>query len=282
MTSPAAEIFVKGAKILREDPRRCGNTVNIEGECSMLVSGDLHGNRPALARIIQACGIRKSPTSFLLLQELIHGELEASTGLDRSVDLLLRAVRLLIDFPTQVLFVMGNHDLAQATGGEITKNTGNVCQAFAQGVLDSYGEHGPEVLDAIYEFLLAMPLAIRLPNRLQISHTLPCPWRMKLADPGILTRPSAPEDLKRGGPVYEWTWGRNQNDQQLEQLAEQLDVDLFVLGHRHVPDGIEAIGERAVILNSDNLRGCVLPIDCTRSYSVTDAMQAAVPVSALV
>ncbi|NLW85325.1 MAG: hypothetical protein GXY38_00445 [Planctomycetes bacterium] len=281
MACPAADIFRRGADILRNDSRRTGNVVTVAAPCEIMLTGDLHGDRQAMTRIVQACGIKRSADKYLLLQEVIHGSIEQTGGTDRSIDLLLRAVRLLIECPEQVLFVMGNHDLAQATGGEISKDSCNVCRAFTQGVEYAYAQQAPEVMEAVNEFLLAMPLAVRLPNRIFVSHSLPTPQRMELAGMEILSRQWTQSDLHRGGPMYEWTWGRSHTEQFAQQLAQQIDVDLFVIGHRHVEDGVEVIGEHALILNSDGPRGCVLPMDCSKPYTVSQAMAAVVAVSAL-
>jgi len=183
---------------------------------------------------------------------------DPATGHDRSAELLLRAARLKVQHPRQVLFVLGNHDVAQVTGSEIMKGGRGVCRAFAAGVNFAFGGEGPEVLSAIEKFLLSMPLAIRCPNGVLISHSLPSPSRMKLAGTEILSRPYRDEDLRRGGPVYEWTWGRNQTAEQLDELAAKLGVEFFILGHHHADSGFEMLSPRGMVVMSDHEHGCIV------------------------
>ncbi len=257
MASAVADIFRRAADLLRTDPRRSGNLVQLEDAVEVLLAGDIHGNRNWLTRIINAAKVESRDAGRLVLQEVIHGPLDAA-GRDRSFDLLLRSARLLVAQPQRVLFLMGNHDLAQATGGEISKEGRNTCKDYAVTVCNDYGTDGPDILQASYDFLLAMPLAIRCPNKVLLSHSLPSPNRMKFGGAEILGRPATGPDLVRGGPVYEWTWGRGQTPAQTDALAAELGVELFILGHRHTPDGFEKITPRAVTIASDHDFGCVV------------------------
>ena len=192
-----------------------------------------------------------------MLQEIVHGPDCPKTGHDRSVELLLRAARLKVKFGRQVIFIMGNHDLAQMTGNEIAKEGRGACKAFVAGVEYCFGDDAAEVLEAVGAFQASMPLAVRCPNRVLISHSLPSPYRMELAGTEILTRGYKQDDMSRGGPAYEWTWGRDQTDEQTDMLAEMLDVDFFLLGHRKV-ENWELVTSRAVAIAADTLRGCVV------------------------
>jgi hypothetical protein len=276
-----ADILRRAAELNLRDPRRKGNLLEAQGPCHALVAGDIHGNRAALGKIIAHAAVEKDPNRLLLLQEVIHGPLDPRTHQDRSVELLVRVARLKEACPDRVLFVLGNHDLAQATGSEINKDGAGVCKAFSAGVEFAYPESGGEVLHAVKEFLLSMPLAVRLPNRVLVSHSLPSPDRMQDAGPDILTRSVRPEDLRRGGAVYEWTWGRGHTPEQIDALASQLDVDFFVLGHRHTRAGWEMISRRAVTLASDHEHGCVLDLPAGAPLTAETVSDFVCPVSAL-
>lgn len=248
MASPAADIFRQAADANRRDPRRRGNVVHLEPGREVIVAGDVHGHRANLAKVISGAALGEHPDRRLVLQEIVHGPVDPRSGHDRSIDLLLRAARLKLAHPQQVLFVLANHDLAQVTGNEITKEGAGVCRGFSDGVRYAFGDDADEVLAAVDEFLLSAPLAIRSPNGVLISHTLPSPGRECDLPDGEY----ADADLRRGGPVYEWTWGRRHTPEFLERLAGRMDVELFVLGHVHLDGGYELIDGRAVILNCDN------------------------------
>lgn len=253
----AADIFRQAAELNRNDPRRQGNVVHVGRPPRTLIAGDLHGSRSNLNTLLHHA--EKDPRALLVLQEIIHGPDDPRTGHDRSAEVMLRAARAKIERPEHVLFLLGNHAVAQITGNEITKEGRGSCKAFDNGLRYCFADEAPEVYAAILGFCRSMPLAIRFDNGLLASHTLPSPERMDLADLTILERPwQDTEELRRGGAVYEWTWGRNQTAEQLDQLAETLGIESFVLGHKHIQTGWEALPARGIHLMTDDAMGQVL------------------------
>ncbi len=246
MPSPAADIFRTAAGLFRDDPRREGNVLTLEPQREVLLCGDIHGHRRNLTRVLKAANVSGDPARRLVLQELIHGPADARSGTDRSGELLLRAARLKTQHRDGVLMLLANHDIAQVTGNEIIKDGVGYCANFRRGVDYAFGDDAGEVLEAMAEFFLALPLAVRTPGGVWMSHSLPSPHRMDKAGCDILEHSGyAEEDLVRGGPAYEWTWGRDQTDAQLDDLAGTLGVEYFLLGHRPTPAGFEPIAERA-------------------------------------
>ncbi len=258
MPNYVADIFRRAAELNIRDPRREGNTVYVEDGVEMLVAGDIHGRRDALTKIINYAAVDRLPHRRVVLQEITHGPIDPKTGQDRSIELLMRAARLKVTYPDQVLFVLSNHDLSQVTDNEIVKNGRRVCLAFTEGVKAAFGDDADEVLLELRSFLLSMPLALRTPGGVFITHSVPFPERMEVAGVEILMRVLNSKDLVRGGGAYEWVWGRNQTDEQLDELAEKLGVDFFVLGHKQMNVGWEPLGHRAVTLASDNDHGAVV------------------------
>jgi len=279
--SPVAEMFRRAASLVRDDPRRNGNVVELADAGEVIVAGDLHGNRNALSKIIHYAELGKDAARRLVLQEIIHGPADPASGKDRSIDLLVRAVRLMVETPRQVIFLMGNHDLAQATGAEILKSGGSACREFTAGVHHCFGADGDEVLDGLGEMLLALPIAVRCPNRVLLSHSLPPPHRSSRETLEVLQRPYEHADLRRGGAVYDWTWGRGQTPEQIDMLAAQLDVDFFILGHAHSPEGYELITPRCVTIASDNSSGCVVRFPTTQPLTAGALPQYIKPIAAI-
>jgi hypothetical protein len=273
----AADIFRQAAQANVEDPRRRGNVVELEAGCDVIVTGDVHGNRQTFARILAYFERPSARPRRLVLQELIHGPLDEATGQDRSVELLLRAARLKLARPTDVVFLLGNHDLAQITGIEVAKEGAESCKAFIEGVRFAFGADGEQVLTAVDDFIRSMPLAAKCPNGVWITHSLPSPMRTAAAGVEILTRPYRYEDFLRGGAVYDWTWGRGQTDEQIDALAAALGAELFVLGHRHTQAGIEAVARRAVAIASDHNHGCLVEFASDLPLDADMAMMSATP-----
>ncbi len=257
-------MFRRAAAMVRQDPRRRGNVVELTAPREVVVAGDLHGNRAALDKVLRYARPGAVDGPALVLQELIHGPPDEKSGQERSVELLVRAVRMMVEHPQQVLFLMGNHDLAQATGAEILKTGGSVCKDFVRGAEYCFGEAAGEVLEAAGELFLALPLAVRTPNGVWMSHSLPSPARTTPEILNVLHRPYEASDFRRGGGVYEWTWGRGQKPEQIEALAAELKVEYFILGHRHLDEGYEFLGPRCLTITSDGPGGCLVRFPCDR------------------
>ena len=277
---PAADIIRRAAQLNRDDPRRQGSCIQLTGQCEVIVSGDIHGNRQNLAKILAYANLPGKADRFLVLQEIIHGPADPASGQDRSIELLLRAARLKCAHEAQVLFVLGNHDVAQITGSEITKNGQSFCKSFAEGVGYSFGQaDAAEILDAVAEFLLSLPLAVRCDNGVLIAHSLPSARQPSAAE--TLSRPFGKDDLSRRGGAYNWTWGRGHTPEQLESLAGELGVEFFILGHRHAAGGLEVLSRRAVVLASDHPHGQIIHFSTDSPLSAESAQAKARPIVAL-
>ncbi len=258
MSGIVADIFRRVAELNAEDPRRQGNVVSIPPDREVVVVGDIHGSRDALAKVIGYANRLPADRRCLVLQELIHGAIDPDTGHDRSIELILRTARIKLSQPDQIVFLMGNHDVAQLTGNEITKDGQPCCETFRAGVEFLFGDQAGQIMAAFAEMIESLPLAVRCPNGVLVSHSLPSPGRMDSAGVEILDRPYRREDFARGGGVYEWTWGRGQTPEQLDQLREMLGVRFFILGHRHTAQGCEAIAPGAWTVASDHAHGCMV------------------------
>ena len=277
-----AEIFRQASDSNRKDPRRRGNLVQLDDQAEIIIAGDLHGHRGNMAKILDYADLPHRPDRILVLQEIIHGPLDTGTGLDRSAELLMRAARVRLSCPN-LLFLLGNHDLAQVTGNEITKEGRGVCKDFSRAMADAFGGQADDVAQALNEFLLSSPLAIRFDQRVMATHSLPSPQRMELAGLGIFAAQGYTDrDMRRGGGAYEWTWGRNQSPEQLDDLAAKLGTEFFVLGHRHSGEGFELVPRRAISLTCDSDRGCILHLPPGANVTCENVRQYLKPVITLV
>jgi len=280
----AADIFRQAARLNEQDPRRRGNVVHLDDELDIIVAGDIHGNRGALAKIITYADLSRSPDRRLILQEILHGVPDDRTGHDRSVEVLLRAARLKIAHEENVIFLMGNHDLAQITGSEISKQGHGACKYFDEGVRFCFRQDAEEVMEAVGQFCRSAPLMVRCPNGVAIAHSLPSPNRIEMEGPAILEildRPYAETDFRRGGAAYEWTWGRDHTDEQTDALARQLRLSFFILGHRHVDMGWEVVTSRSIAIASDHEHGCIVHFDTNSVLTADNITQYVWPIARL-
>jgi len=275
----AADIFRRAAEANRRDALRRGSTVHLDAG-ALLVSGDIHGHRVNLVKILDAAHLAAEGRR-LVLQEIIHAPPDARRGQDRSVDALLRVARTQLEFPGRLHTVLSNHDIAQFTGGQIAKGGHDLCEAFRRGVAYAFGDDADEVYDAVCEYLRSQPLAVRTAGGVLITHSLPDPRRMDRAGTDILDRPATDDDCRRGGAVYEWTWGRGHSDQQLARLADQLGLSFFIFAHRALNGGYEVVGPHAICLNSDEANGCVMAFGAAEALSAETAEAAVRPIAML-
>ncbi|NLF32469.1 MAG: hypothetical protein GX591_16460 [Planctomycetes bacterium] len=260
MAHPVADMLLEAAEHCRTEDHRQGNVVGLTGDARVIVTGDIHGNRPNLVKIIQHAALGADPRRVLVLQELIHGGPTDAEGGDRSFEVLLRAVRLKQQHPAQVHFILANHDLSEMTGNEISKDGCGACKAFRCGLDHAYGDDAAEIHQAIRTLLAALPLAVRCPNGVLITHSLPSPGREAFFDPAVFTRPYQDEDLRRGGSIYELVWGRRHTPQSLAGLIERMGAGIFINGHQPQDCGY-LLNDRQLILASEHPHGTIAEFD---------------------
>jgi calcineurin-like phosphoesterase family protein len=241
----------QAVRACRTTPGRCGRLLRLEGAEEVLVSGDLHGNLENFRRLLRLADLGGHPRRHFVLQELIHGTFEYSTGGDKSHQLLDVAAALKSQYPERVHILPGNHELAQWTGRRIEKNERDLNDSFDRGVEAAYGRRAAEVQAAYAELFAALPLALRTANRVFLSHSLPSARRLVEFDPGVLEQEeSRPEELLPGGSVFALLWGRDTSPANVEAFLRKVDADLLVSGHIPCERGYDTPNDRQLILDS--------------------------------
>src|SRR5262249_11519062 len=122
----------------------------------------------------------------LVLQELVHGPYRYSGGGDKSHQLVDLLAALKCQHPRQVHLILGNHELSQAKFQDIAKVEADLNALFREGVAEAYGPKARNIYAAYLELFNAVPLALRTPNRVFISHSLPSASRMKQFEVHVL------------------------------------------------------------------------------------------------
>ena len=208
------------AQVLLSEPGREGSVVTLPPDGRLLITGDLHDHLDNWRRILQMSSLEGNPGNHLMLQELIHGD-RLINGLDFSWRMLVRAAEAVVAFPGQVHVILGNHELAQLTRRPVSKGAGNSVVLFEEAVAWTFNDGAEEVTSSIDAFLSSMPLGVRSANGLLCTHSLPDASRMTQFDPHILDRGIELSDYDRmTGSAWMLTWGRNHEEDQLEELAD--------------------------------------------------------------
>ena len=277
----AVEAF-EGAKEENElSPMRRGQVIHLPDAGEVVMTGDLHDHRTNWRKLLAVADLRNHPERHLVLHELIHGDHFDERGAEDSWRMLYEACELKLDFPTQVHFLMANHDLAQIHGEGISKAGLDVCRAFNDGLRRDFGrglggtKDGGEataVQVAVTEFLLSLPLAIRAPNGLWFSHSLPKQDEIDTFDYGVFDRDAlAGEDFRRKtGAVYQLVWGRGVEPDGVDRFAERVGATMIVTGHQPQDAGFAVNGDKHLIVASDHAQGVFLPLDLSATYEMPD------------
>jgi hypothetical protein len=167
-------------------------------------------------------------------------------------------------YPKRVHFLLGNHELSQWTARRIEKADRDLNDAFRQGVRTAYGAQG-EAIYATYLTLFAVaPVALRTPNRVFLSHSLPTAKRLETFDPAVLLRDEfCATDLSLGGSVHSLVWGRDTKAATAAAFLNKVDADLLITGHILCEQGFAVPNARQLILDSLGAPAsyCLFPTD---------------------
>ena len=245
----------RAAILMRRDPLRRGNVVHLPAQGDVVVLGDIHGDVENFHKVLDFASLQRHRDRYLVLQEMIHGGPLDEGGMDQSFRLLEEVAELKVRFKSQVQMVLSNHDLCEVLGSVITKAGQNVSAPFWKGIEMAYGPAWPEVHGAYRRFLSSLPLAVRTPHGVVISHSTPQNEAMQHFDGSIFERMLSLDDYMPGGSIYELVWGRNHDQEAADAFAKCVEADILVTGHQTSMPGVKTPTSRHIILTSDGPLG---------------------------
>jgi hypothetical protein len=264
MFEPIIDTYRRAADANRDSPLRRGQVIHTPPDAELLLTGDLHGHGQNLLRIERLADLDNRPARHVVLQEIVHpaGEADDLDGRgDDTHHVLTRVARWQVRYPGRIHVILGNHELAQATGQDILKAGTSICRAFAEGVAAHYGDETDDALDAMYDYMRSLPLAMRTADGLVAVHSLPADRLIDRFDDTIFDRQVTDADRQRGGPVYQLVWGRSVGRPSIDRCRELLDAKRFVLGHQPQPTGHAVVDDDVLIIASDHAAGVALPVE---------------------
>lgn len=241
---------------------RRGRVVSVATADEVLVAGDLHGNVENFRGLLLKADLARNPRRHLVVQELVHGPFRYPDGGDQSHRLVDLVAALKVQYPDRVHYLLGNHELSQATERMIGKGDENYNETFVQGVRTAYGAAGDDVNAAYGELFTACPLVVRTANRVYLSHSLPSAAKLEAFDPAHLERDVPEEaDLLPGGSIHSLVWGRDTRLETATAFLKKVDADLLITGHIPNDRGYDVPNDRQVILDAlgPNAGYCVFP-----------------------
>ncbi len=254
----------KAEQLFRDTPGRRGRVVFLEDTPGILIAGDLHGHLGNFRLLLEKADLARHPARHLVLQEVIHGPYYYPAGGDKSHQLLDLVAALKCQFPRQVHFLLGNHELAQLMARRIAKEEVDLNEHFREGVGTAYGAQAPEVYAAYCRLFAAIPVALRTANRIWLSHSLPPGSKLEAFDAAALQRdPTAAEDLMPGGSIHSLLWGRDTRAETAAAFLARVDADLLITGHVPCDNGFAAPNNQQLILDCAGSPAgyCLFPTD---------------------
>ena len=281
MAQTTIDLLNRGIQANQTDRFRRGNLICLPAEGTLVVSGDLHGHRRNFERIVRGANLGGHPDRHVVLQEVIHGGPEDHAGGCLSYQLLFDVIRFKLDFPDRVHLVMGNHDTACINLSPVMKNGKEMNRAMSSALDREFQDASEEVKLAIRQFLFSQPLAVKCANRIWVSHSLPADRFVDSFDPGVFDRELQVEDCAKPGSAYLLTWGRRHSQDTLDELAQRLDVDTFILGHQAQSKGWCRAGDNLLILASDHNHGCLLELDLAKTYTAETLANLITPLASM-
>lgn len=255
-----------GCRANRANRWRQGNVIELHGPGEIVMTGDMHGSAVNFDKLVRLARLSENPDRHLVIHELLHSS-DAMNGECHSYQLVGRAAELKWRFPDQVHYLLGNHAMAQVSRDEILKGGQPMVRALNSGLFAAFPEKASLVTQALDEFLLSLPIAVRTSNRVWMSHSLPADRHVNRFDDVVFKKELTREDFRRDVSLRSLTWDRGQSDDGIEKLSDRWGVDMFIVGHQPQSEGYERRGERLGILASDHSKGCFLPFDLAETYS---------------
>lgn len=241
----------RATDLVRSTPGRTGAVVFPPDCDDVLVAGDLHGHVPNFQVVFQKADLANHPRRHLVLQELIHGKARYPNGADKSHQLVDLFAALKCQFPGRVHYLPGNHELAQWTDRPVGKaDETSLNEIFRLGPNAAYGATGPAIYAAYLDLFRALPVALRTPNAVFVSHSLTPGRNIGTFDYArLLAGTFADADYQPGGLVYGMLWGRDTADRTIDDYLRKVDSDLLVSGHIPTDAGYLVPNHKQVIVD---------------------------------
>lgn len=274
--------FERGAHANRHDPHRVGNLIHLSAPGQVIMTGDLHGNVANFERIVRYTDLENRPNRHLILHEILHGGPAGLPDQCQSYLLLARAAQLKVQFPSQVHFLLSNHEIAQAVRSEVLKSGQAMVRAVNNAIAASFADKSALVQKAMEDFIISMPLAIRTENRIWLSHSLPSASHLEYFEqPQFFDKTLTIDDLTTDPGVHALTWDRVHSRHALERLGGLLHADVFIIGHKPQATGYGTEGDSLIVIASDHPQGCLLPFTLDRNYSRESLLALIQPLASL-
>jgi hypothetical protein len=244
---------------------RRGNVVELSpaNADDLMIVADLHGNRLNFNKLLKIADLANHPRRHLIMQEVCHGGPEyPGDGGCMSHLMLEDIIRLKIEFPERMHFLLSNHELAELGDFPICKSRRMLNLLFRCGIGEMYGDAAEAVRGGYMDFLASCPLAVKLSSSIFISHSLPEKCDRQPFDAGIFEHELSADDWKSGSSLFRFVWGRDFRPENAAAFGQLVGAELLIHGHEPCSAGYSVPNARQVILDSCSAQGryALLPV----------------------
>lgn len=241
----------------------------------VMITGDLHGNRENFERILKTADLNHHPGRHLVLQEVCHGgPVYPKDGGCMSYQLLEEVAGLIVQYPDQVHFLLGNHELSEVSDYPIQKNRRMLNLVFRIGMQHRYGSNTGKVREAYYPFLRSCPLAMRLPGGVFLSHSIPQNTDEHGFDITLFKHPpKADQYQQHTGPLFDLVWGRDYRPENARAFAELVGARVLINGHEPCDAGYMVPNEHQIIIDCCGDNACYVIVPTDRDYSQAEIVE---------
>jgi hypothetical protein len=246
----------KAARLNLDDPFRKGATIELPPRGEALFTGDLHGHKDNMARIIEIAELETFLDRHLVIQEVVHNIQFGLIDRDISFRVLERVAQLKVDFPDRVHIILGNHELSELTGKKIIKENHMLNKMFAEGIKSTYRDAAREIKLSYNTFFKSLPLALRTSNSIFYCHSTPPLKHMKGFDPRVFRVEGEVTEKRMNNHIERLVWGRDFSQEAADAFAEMVEAEILIVGHEACSKGFKVPNTRHLILDSKDAAGC--------------------------
>ncbi len=242
-------IMKKAARLNLDDPFRQGAVIDLPARGEAMFTGDLHGAKDNMNRIIEIADLDTFLDRHLIIHEVVHNIQFGLIDRDISFRVLERVAQLKIDYPDRVHVILGNHELSELTGKKIVKENHMLNKMFAEGIKSTYGEAAREIKLSYNKFFKSLPLAVRTHNGVFFSHSTPALKHIKGFDARVFRLEGEVTEQRMNTHIERLTWGRDFSQDAADAFASLVEAEILIVGHEACAKGFKVPNTRHIILD---------------------------------
>lgn len=259
---------------IRDTPGREGRVIDLSDVDDVVVAGDLHGQVGLLQSLLALADLAGRPRRHLVIQELIHGPYTYPDGSDKSHQMVDLFCALKCQYPNRVHYLMGNHELAQWTDNPVSKGDSDLNQSFIDGIESAYLGRGTEIYQAYRRLFAELPLLLRTPNRVVLTHSIPSARHAaRFSEAKLRADPPREEEYRPDGCVSALVWGRDVGTANAEVFATAVGANLLITGHIPTETGYRVPNPRQLILDCSRNPAAVCLFPATSPLTQTELLE---------